>query len=144
MIALRIILEEQLPVGAHVVFDGSCDSQIGEIEPRKPAQQALVGGGKRLWILSQVDEQEPLPALDRNLVQRVIAFGESLDIARGGCPDQPAIKCIGPSMVGTLDSLGKPAGGLLTQSGAPVATDVIVRPIPTSSVPEHDDALGSD
>ena len=105
--------------------------------PRSGSKACL----ERLRPLGQVDEEEPLPAGDGDAVERPVGLVEALDIAGGGRADQAAVQGVGPGVVGALDGLGEPAGVLLAEPGAPVAADVVVRPVAARPVAQHDDAL---
>ena len=142
VVALGIVLEQQLPVGLHVVLDGACHLQVRQVEPREAAQQRRVCLGERLGIVGQVDEEEPLPAAPpRTAMQRIVGLVEALDVAVDGRADQPAIERVGPGMIGTLNRLGELPGVLLAEPGTAVAADVVVGPQGAATIAQHDDAL---
>src|SRR3954466_5774923 len=60
VVALGVVLEQELPVGFHLVFDRSRHREAGQVESAEPAEQPLEGLDKRLRLLGEVDEQESL------------------------------------------------------------------------------------
>ena len=137
VVALVVVLEHHLPVAGQVVgVAGQGD------EPRR-----LVGGdqlvegadvlGERRGVAGAVDEQEPVPALQRQLDQAVLAGSELGVVAEPrGCPQGP-VQVVGPGVVGAEH--GPPAGLLAhpEQLVAAVAAGVGEGPHPPVGPPDQ-------
>src|SRR5688572_20517439 len=122
VVALGVVLKEQLPISLHFVLDGPGNRQLRHVEAVEPADQGLVGLSEWLGIVRQVNEEEPLPALDADGTERIVGLGEAFDLGGRGRANEPSVQCVGPGMVGTLNRLGKAASVLLAETGSPVAT----------------------
>src|SRR2546430_2295986 len=144
MQALRVVLEDQLPVRAHVVVDASAGAQRRDVEPREPADERRERLGERLGVRREVDHEEPLPLGERRGAERVVLLVEAFHLAHVGGADELAVEGVGPGVVGALDRLGQAAAPLLAQPRPPVAADVVMRPQRAALVAQHDHALARD
>src|SRR3989475_3830276 len=141
MQALRVVLEDQLPVRAHVVVDAAGGAQGRDVEPREPADERRERLRERLGVRREVDREEPLPLGQREGVERVVPLVEALHLVHMGGADELAVERVGPGVVGALDRLGQVAPPLLTQPRPSVATDIVMRPQRAALVAQHDHAL---
>src|SRR5437899_11437076 len=71
-----VILKHQLPSGVHVVVDAAARAQAHDIEAAEPTREGSERAGEGLRLLRQVDEQEPFPVGDGDLVERVVPLVE--------------------------------------------------------------------
>ena len=141
VVALRVVLEQELPVRPHVVLDGPRHLEVGQVEPAEPAEERGPGLLERLGLLGEVDEQEPFPGGHRHRVERPVGLVEVLDLVGGRRADEPAVEPVRPGVVGALDGAAELPAVLLADPGAAVAADVVVGAIRALAVPQHDDAL---
>src|SRR5215207_8303787 len=74
VIALGIILKEQLPIGPNVVLDRPGGCELRQVETAEAADQSLVCLSQGFRLFRQIDEEEAFPAFDRDPVQWIVAF----------------------------------------------------------------------
>src|SRR3989442_1089229 len=144
MQALRVVLEDELPVRAHVVVDAAGGAQVRDVEAREPADEGRERLRERLGVRREVDQQEPLPLGQGWGAERVIPLVEAFHLAHVGGADELAVEGVGPGVVGALDRLGQAAAPLLAQPRPSVAADIVMRPQRTALVAQHDHALARD
>src|SRR5690242_21581669 len=91
-----IVLEDQLPVGMHVVVDATPGAQAGQIESAEAGEERRERLRERLQLLREIDEEEPLPSLEWYAVQGVIPLVEPRDLVHVGCADQRPVQRVRP------------------------------------------------
>src|SRR6185437_11639400 len=99
MVALRVILEHQLPVRLHVVFDRARNGESRKVEALEASDERGERLFERLRILTLVDEEKSLPARDGHAHEREVLLVESLDRVAGLRANQSAVQRIRPRMV---------------------------------------------
>src|SRR2546426_2486941 len=144
MQALRVVLEDELPVRTHVVVDAAGGAQVRDVEAREPADEGREHLRERVGVRREVDQQEPLPLGEGWGAERVIPLVEAFHLAHVGGADEVAVEGVGPGVVGALDRLGQAAAPLLAQPRPSVAADIVMRPQRTALVAQHDHALARD
>ena len=103
MIALRVVLEDQLPVRPHIVIDPSGRAQLRQIPMSEFAGQRRKDFFQRRRLIRQTDEDETLPRAPGSPVQRVIRLIESRNLIHVRRADEAAIEPISPGMIRTLN-----------------------------------------
>jgi hypothetical protein len=82
VIALGVVLEQQLPVGAYVILYGARDGEVGQVEPGETPDQPSVSLLERLRIFGEIDEEKSFPGLDGNAVEWIIHLTKTFDVSR--------------------------------------------------------------
>ncbi len=144
MQAFVVVLEHQLPVGAHVVGDPVTHLEIREAESGKAADQRAVRLHERHRLARQIHEQKPFPLGNRGLMQRIVGLFEAGHLAHVGRADEPAIGGVGPGVVLALNRLGEVARLLGAEPGPAMPADVEEGAQRPTSVPKKDQALARD
>src|SRR5256712_2033730 len=144
MQALRVVLEDELPVRTHVVVDAAGGAQGRDVEAREPADEGRERLRERLGVRREVDQQEPLTLGEGWGAERVIPLVEAFHLAHVGGADELALEGVGPGVVRTLDRLGEAAAPLLAQPRPTMAADIVMRPQRAALVAQHDHALARD
>ena len=142
--ALVVILQDQFPIGAHVVFDAAHGAHGREIvvhESSHQRREPLLGRYRRGV---EIHEQKPFPLRERHAVQRVRLLVESFHFIHVRRADQTPIERVRPRVVGALDRFRETAVRGFTQAGAAMAADVVVRSGVGRLIAQHDDALARD
>src|SRR5262245_54841702 len=122
--ALRVVLENQLPVGSHIVRRPITGNEVRQAEPREAADEWRPRNFQGRGLLVDVDEQESFPLGYRGGVQRIIELAEAGDLLHVGRGKQAAIDGVRPSIIGALDRLAEMAGRFTAEAGAAMSADV--------------------
>ncbi len=144
VVALRVVLEDQLPVGRDLVLDPVRDVQRTQIPTAELADERSEGFLERLGVRGQIEEDPPLPQGQGHRPQRIVLFAERLDLVHERGAGQLAVERIGPRVVAALNGLRKRPGRLVDEAGPAVAADVVVRVDVPRVVSEHDDTFRVD
>ncbi len=107
MQALRVVLEDELPIGPHLVAHAVTDLETGETETREPMhhrREILVEG---LGVVADVHEKKALAFGDRGGVQRKVAFVEPVDLMHVWRADEAPVGGVCPRVIRALNRLGE-------------------------------------
>ena len=113
--AFVVVLHDQLPVGAHVVFDALHHPQIRHRPGSKAGRKIAELRAQRRLAPAEVDEDVPVPHLARDAMKREVVAREPVDGVHLRRADQPSIQIVGPAVIRTLDAAGKGAGAGVTE-----------------------------
>ncbi len=133
----------KLPPGAVITDAAPPRAQGGDVEAAEPARERRERVRERLRLLGQVDEQEPLPLGQRDLMQRVVPLVEPRHLVHVRRPDQGPVERVGPRVIGALDRLGEAAPRRLAEPRAAVAAHIIEGAHRVVLTAYHDDALAA-
>src|SRR3954464_15558478 len=125
MVTLRVILEDELPVRLHVVFDPARRSQLRQIPMRKLPCQRREHFFKRCRIVRQINKDETLPHTKREPVQRMLRLIESGNLVHMRRSDQSAIKTVRPRVVGASEGFMKSPVCFFTQERPAMPADIV-------------------
>ena len=140
VVALRVVLDDQLPVGGDVVNLMMHADQGAQVVRRHALVQRQKLRRHGLGIPGEIDEDEAVPDLRRHREQRPLRFVESGQVVRRRRALQAPVEAVSPTVVRALDRLGEPAFASLAEPRAAVAADVVERAHGPIAVPDHDDA----
>ena len=152
VVALVVVLGDQLPVGPHPVGEPPPDGQRLQRVARQPLghRAELVGQGHRL-ARGQVEEHEPAPGRHPHRVEPEGRLVEAVDVLAPGGAQQVALQPVGPGVVRAAQRpglAGRPGLGTARlrrrarhHLGAAVAADVVVGPQLPRPGPDQQDAL---
>ena len=140
VITLRVILEDQLPVGAHVILNPPGRAEARQIPVAKLPGQRREDLVQRWRLLRQTNEDKAFPQLQPYGMQRIISLIEAGDGIHVRCPNQSAVKRIGPGVIWTLDRRAMPAR-LLAQPRPSVAANIVKSTHCALLIAHHDEAL---
>ncbi len=124
VVALREVLEDELPVGANVVDDAPRGDERAQAPRREAAEQGPEDVLERTRTLGEAEEDEALPLGDRRRNERVVGLVEPGDVVHVGGPEQRAVEPVGPGVIRALDPAGEMAAPVLAEPRAAVAADV--------------------
>ena len=144
VVALAVVVEEELPVGLHLVDRPVGRGEVGDPPLREAAGQRRKAFRERRPVLPEMNEEQALPGLEPRLDQPVLGLLEARHVGHVGRPEQPPVQAVGPGVVGTLDRLAETAPLLQAEQAPTVAADVVEGPRPPLPVGERDDALGAE
>ena len=137
VVALVVVLGDQLPVGRDPVGEAAPDPQLLQRVAAQPLGHGaqLVGQGRRLGR-GHVQEHEPAPGGHPDRVEPEGLLVEAVDLLAPGGAQQVALQPVGPGVVGAAQrpglagraGLGAARGGGRAghHLGAAVAADVVV------------------
>ena len=127
MIALGVVLGDELPVRADLVADLLGRAEGPEVEPVPVGHEIGQVVGQLGSVGIERDEHEALPdgEADRAQAERVEA--ELVEVLGVLGPDELAVEVVDPGVVGALEADGL-AAGLFDDGRAPVLADVVEGP----------------
>ncbi len=141
MVALAVVLGDELPVGVDVVDDLLRRLQVLEVEPVELVDEIAEVVLDRLRLLGrQAQEDEPLPGRDVDRPQAVLGEAEVLEVVGVLRPDQRPVEVVDPRVVRALEAHGLAALALL-DGRAPVLAHVVERPDRHVAAAHDDDVL---
>ncbi len=143
VIALRIILSDDLPVSGDVVLDAACATQVGQREPFDVLPQVRHRCRQVRCVRIERHEHESLPRRRLRRDQPVVGGVEVDERLRVASPPQAAIEVIGPSMIWTLEP-DEPTCRIGADLRSPVAAYVMERADHVILAPDDDEALPRD
>ena len=142
--ALRIIVDDQLPVGGDVVDDPTPQPELLHSPGSEPVVQPIELVLERIRLLREIQENVPVPEVHRDSLERVILhaeIGHAVHVRRG---DKPTVQVISPGMIGTLNRGGERSRSPLAEPGTSVPADVMKRLDLVALASDEDDALPAD
>src|SRR5439155_8893555 len=126
VIALRIILEDQLPICPHVVLNPFRRAQLRQIPVRKFSCQRREPFLQRRRTLRQTNEDEPFPKRKVHGVQRIIGLIKTWDLVHVRRADQSTVEPVRPRVIRALNHGRMPARVLF--KSRPAMTTHVVKP----------------
>src|SRR5450432_610633 len=124
VIALRIILEDQLPIGADIILNPLGRAQLRKVPMRKFSGQRRKDFIQRSRRLCQTNEYKTLPQREAHRVQRMVSLFKIRHAVHVGRAEQSSIETVGPGMIRTLNRRRMPAR-VLAQTRPTVAAYVV-------------------
>ena len=134
VVALREVLEEELPVGAHVVLDAAEGPQLGEPPRGELPGEAREGGREGGWL-------RRLPRGEGHAVERELRGVEPRRVAHVRRAEQAAVEGVGPAVVRALDRAAQPARRRLAEARPAVPAHVEERAGASFPIAHDDQAL---
>src|SRR5262245_21519573 len=125
VIALRVVLDQQLPVGFDVVLNFSAYFETRQLPCCELAHQRRVIFLKRHWIRGEIDVKKTFPLYDADPIEGMLIFFEPAELLHMRRADQLSIQTVCPGVVWTLDRVGELADGICAEPRATVAANVI-------------------
>ena len=144
VVALEVVLEEDLPVGPHLV--GLAEGQREAFGPggeHVGAEEVERGAQRRGRGLTERDEEEPVPALEVGRDETPLRVVEELAVGRSGHVAQAAVGPVAPAVVRAGEA-GRVPLRLLAEAVAAVPADVEEGVDLTRAIAHDDDALARD
>ena len=143
VVALRVVLGDDLPIRGDVVFEARCSTQGREVAPELPRVMVVpvahrLREGARIRI--KVDEHEATPGLEANGRKAEFGRREVLDVLHVPGSDEGSLEVIDPRVVGALEA-DQPAGIALDDGGTAVAAHVVEGPEPIIRPADRDERL---
>ena len=141
MVALAVVLGDELPVRGDVVLDasgpagGSPKSNRARCSTRSPSWSA-----QRRRIGVEVEEDEALPRLERDRREPELLEAEVVEVLGVLGPDELPVQVVDPGVVRALEADGL-AARLLDDGGAAMAADVVERPELVVAAADDDERL---
>ena len=128
VVALAVVLGDQLPVRADLVHDLLRRPERGEVEPGHVVDEVaeLRLEPRRHRLVGEAQEHEALPGLAPDGGQAVGVEGEVVEVLGVLGAHEAAVELVDPGVVGALEADGLAALALLDR-GAPVAAHVVER-----------------
>ena len=123
VVALRIILEHQLPIGLHVVLNPFRRAQDRHIPMRKLPVQLREPFFQWHRVLIEIDEDESFPKREIHRAQGIISLIEPRHFIHVRRADQPTIEPVGPGVIRTLNR-GRVAARVFLQARPTMPADV--------------------
>ena len=127
MQALVVVLDDQLPVRAHVVDDAVAEAEILHAPRAEPGGKRAELRLERRGLRIEIDEDVPVPQRGADPVQRVVGLAEVRHFVHVRRADQAAVEVVGPGVIRALDAAGERAVRLGAQLRAAVPADVVER-----------------
>src|SRR5260370_42494664 len=123
--ALRIVLDDQLPVGLQVI-----DTSFDHLQLfHAPRTEFLIEASQMLrewnWPGGKIDEDVTVPDMCRNAVQRIIRLAEALHLFHVRRVGQRAVQLVSPRVIPALNPSGETALILRAKQCPAMAADVI-------------------
>ena len=151
VVALHEVLDDELPVGLHVVGDPPAQGEVGDVvaldglgvpEALLDVAHDVLLEGRR--VLGQADPDVAEVLADRDGDQAVLLAVDVGHLGEVGGGDELAVEVVGPGVVRALEGARGFAGVLHAQLHAAVAADVVERPDAVLPVAGDDDGLPPD
>jgi hypothetical protein len=136
---LVVILNDQLPVGLHVIHDPMRDDEIAHSPGRELFRESGKLVAERRSAIRKIDEDEAVPHVRPNGAQRELLAPESGRPVHVRRADQPSLVVIRPRVIRALNRAAKGARRLIAQLRAAMAAHVVKRPHAAVVGRAHDD-----
>src|SRR6266436_2290239 len=104
MQALVVVFPEYFPIALDGLEQDMADDQFSQGPRIQPMQRQVENLFKRRRIVGQGNEDETIPFLDADLVQRKIGHVEAAGMSFGGRAQQVALQVVNPRVVRTDDA----------------------------------------
>src|SRR5258707_13643526 len=125
MQALVVVLPEYFPIALDGLDQDVADDQLSQGPRVEPIQRQIENLFERRRIVGQRSEDETIPFLHADLVQRKIGHVEAAGVSLGGRAQQVPLQVVGPRMVRADDAAGAQYSlGLAAQGRAAMLTGV--------------------
>src|SRR6202051_2583465 len=106
MQALVVVFPEYLPIALNCLEEDVADDQLSEGPCVEPIQRYIEVLFKRRRIVGQRNEDESIPFLDADFVEREIGHVETARVSLGGRAQQVPLQVVNPRVVWTDDGAG--------------------------------------
>ncbi len=126
VVALAVVLADELPVRVDFVGDRVRDAELGEVEPREMGRQVAEPLDQWRRLLGQADEDEALPRLHPHADEPEVLHVEVVEVLGVLGADEVPLEVVDPGVVRALEPDGR-ATRLLDDRGAAMAADVVER-----------------
>src|SRR6185369_7107395 len=126
VVALAVVLGDELPVRVDLVRLGVGDAEAGEVEPLQMRRQVAQPFVQWRRLRGEADEHEPLPRLHPDRHEAEVLALEVLEVLGVLGADEVAFEVVDPRVVRALEPNGL-AAGLLDDGRAAMATHVVER-----------------
>ena len=137
VVALGVVLGDELPVRADVVVDPLRRTEAAEVEAAQVLDEVAELIGQRGRVGIEVEEDEPLPDLAAHADEAVRVEAEVLEAVRVLRADEAAVEVVDPRVVRTLET-DHLAALVFGHGRAAVAAHVVERPQDVVPTPDHD------
>src|SRR5882724_5768694 len=126
MQALVVVFPENLPIALDGLEQDVADDQLSEGPRVEPIQRQIENLLKRRRIVGQRNEDESIPFLHADLVERKIGHIETAGVSFRRSAQQIPLQIVSPSVVRTDDGAGAQQSiGLAAQGGAAMPAGVV-------------------
>ena len=124
MVALAVVLGDELPVRVDLVGRGARRAQRGQVEPGEVIDEVAQLVLQRRALLGQVANRNPSHVREADRPQPVRAEVELGEVVRVLGPDEVALEVVDPGVVRALEADDR-AARLLRDGRAPMLADVV-------------------
>jgi len=143
VVALGIILNDQLPIGGNVVFDLVGGLQAADFPGPESLLQRGEVGFEMVWIIGEIDEDRPQQRFAGGGLERIVIFLKALGFIHIGSADKPPVERVGPGVVGAGDVLAEFSLVARAEPGSAMPAEVEKGADLSSRIPDDDDSLVS-